>query len=63
MMVTESFANGSEDLGSIPGQVKPKTKKILLNATLLNTQDYKVGIKHKVGQYREKSNALHYIFV
>ena len=39
------LANGSENRGSIPGQVIPKTQKILLDAALLNTQHYKVGIK------------------
>ena len=34
--------NGSGDRGSIPGQVIPKTQKMVLGATLLNTQYYKV---------------------
>ena len=33
------FANGPEDLGSIPGRVIPKIQKIALGAALLNTQD------------------------
>ena len=33
------------DLGSIPGRVIPKTQKMVLDATLLNTQNYKVRIK------------------
>ena len=41
MMVTV-FANGTEDLGSIPGRVIPKTQKMALDAPLLNTQHYKV---------------------
>ena len=32
-----------------PGRVIPKTQKMLLDATLLSTQDYKVRIKGKVG--------------
>ena len=32
---------------SIPGQVIAKTKKMVLNASLLNTQHYKVQIKSK----------------
>ena len=52
------FANGSGDLGSIPGQVIPKTKKMVLNATLLNTQHYKVRIKGKVEQSKERSSTL-----
>ena len=39
------FANGPGDLGSIPGQVIPMTQKIVLDASLLNTQHYKVWIK------------------
>ena len=34
------FANGLEDLGSIPGHVIPKTFKMLLDTSLLNTQQY-----------------------
>ena len=43
------FANGPEDLGSIPGLVIPTTqkKKMVLDATLLNTHHYKVWIKGK----------------
>ena len=32
------FANGSGDQSSIPGRVIPKTQKMVLDATLLNTQ-------------------------
>ena len=41
------FVNGPEDQGSIPGQVTPKTQKMVLNAPLINTQHYKVQIKGK----------------
>ena len=44
------FVNGSGDLSSIPGRVIPKTKKMVLDATLLNTQHYKISIKGKVEQ-------------
>ena len=47
------FANGSGDLGSIPGRVIPKTQKMVLDASLLNTQHYKVRIKGRVEQSRE----------
>ena len=47
------FANGPGDLGSIPGRVIPKTQKMVLDASLLNTQHYKVRIKGKVKQSRE----------
>ena len=42
------FANSPGDLGSIPGRVIQKTQKMVLDATLLNTQHYKVRIKGKV---------------
>ena len=51
------FANGPEDLGSIPGRIVPKTLKMVLDTTLLNTQQYKVRIKGKVEQSRERSSA------
>ena len=54
------FANGPGDLGSIPGRVIPKTQKIVLDASLLNTQHYKVRIKGKVEQSWERSSALSY---
>ena len=57
------FANGPGDLGSILGRVIPKTQKMVLDATLLNTQHYKVRIKGKVEQSREKSSALPYTLV
>ena len=47
------FANGPGDLGSIPGRVIPKIQKMVLDASLLNTQHYKVRIKGKVEQSRE----------
>ena len=47
------FANGPGDLGSIPGRVIPKTQKMVLDASLLNTQHYKVWIKGKVEQSRD----------
>ena len=45
------FANGPGDLGSIPDQVIPKTQKTVLDASLLNTQHYKVRIKGKVANF------------
>ena len=47
------FANGPGDLGSVPGRVIPKNQKMVLDASLLNTQHYKVRIKGKVEQSRE----------
>ena len=55
------FANGPGDLGSIPGRVIPKTLKMVLDTSLLNTQQYKVHIKGKVEQSKERSSALFYI--
>ena len=57
------FANRPGDLGSIPGRVIPKTQKMVLDASLLNTQQYKVRIKGKVEQSRERSSALPYNLV
>ena len=54
------FANGPGDLGSIPSRVIPKTFKMVLDTSLLNTQQYKVRIKGKVEQFRERSSALPY---
>ena len=47
------FANGPGDLGSIPGRVIPKTQKMVLDASLLSTQHYKVRIEGKVEQSRK----------
>ena len=52
------FANGLGDLGSIPVRVIPKIQKMVLDASLLNTQHYKVRIKSKVDQSRERSIRL-----
>ena len=46
------FINGLGDQASIPGQVTPKIQKMVVDATLLNTQLYKVRIKGKVEQSR-----------
>ena len=52
------FANSPGDWGSIPGPVTPKTQKMVLDVTLLNTQHYKVRIKGKVEQSRERISAF-----
>ena len=57
------LANGPGDLGSIPGRVIPKTLKMELDTTLLNTQHYKVRFKGKVEQSWEWSSALPYTLV
>ena len=51
------FANGPGDLGSVPGHVIPKTFKMVLDTSLLNTQQYKVCMKGEVEQSRERSSA------
>ena len=57
------FANGPGDRGSILGRVIPKTKKMVLDAALLNTHHYKVRIKGKAEKSREWSSALSYTLV
>ena len=57
------FANGPGERGSIPSRVIPKTQKMVLDASLLNTQYYEVWIKGKVEQSRERSSALTYTSV
>ena len=61
-LVGRVFANGPGDRGSIPGRVIPKTgggekkkEKRVLDTSLLNIQHYKVRIKGKVEQSRERS--------
>ena len=54
------FVNGPEDQGSVLGRAIPKTQKMLLDAALLNTRNYKVRIKGKVEQSMERSSALPY---
>ena len=62
-LVGRVFANGPGDLGSIPGRVIPKTLKMVLDTSLLNTQRYKICIKGNVDQFRERSSALLYTSV
>ena len=62
-LVGRVFNNGQGDLVSIPGQVILKTLKMVFDTSLLNTQQYKVRIKGKVEQFRERSSALPYISV
>ena len=73
------FANGPGDRGSNPSRVIPKTRhtkdasyqrrvipktlKMVLDTSLLNTQQYKVRIKGKMEQSRESSSAIPYTSV
>ena len=62
-LMSRVFANGPGDLGLIPVRVIPKTLKMVLDTSLLNTQQYKVRIKGKEKQSRERSSALPYTSV
>ena len=62
-LVVRVFVKGLGDLGSIPGRVIPKTLKMVLDTSLLNTQQYKVRIKGRVEQSRERGSALPYTSV
>ena len=62
-MMTTVFTNGPGDWGSTLVLVIPKTQKMVLDASLLNTQQYKVRIKGKVEQSRERSSTLPYTSV
>ena len=48
------FANGPGDRGSITGCLIPKNLKMVLDSSLLNTQQYKVRIKGKVEESWER---------
>ena len=41
------FAYGPGDRSSIPARVIPKTQKMILDATLLSIQNFKVRVKGK----------------
>ena len=62
-MMVKVFANDQGDLDSIPDRVVPKTQKMVFDASLLNTQHYKVQIKSKVEQSKERSSILPYTLV
>ena len=59
-LMSRVFANDPGDWDSISGRVIPKTQKIVLDASLLNTQHYKVRLKDKVQQSKEWRSALPY---
>ena len=62
-MMVRVITNGPGDLGSIPARVIPKTQKLVLDVSLLNSQHYKIRIKGKVEQCKEKSSTLPYTLV
>ena len=55
--------HGPVDLGSILGRVILMTLEMVLGNSSLNTQQYKVRIKGKVEQSRERSCTLPYTLV
>ena len=57
------FANGLGGLSSIPGRVISKTLKMVLDTSLLNTQQYKARIESKVEQSKGRSSGLPYTSV
>ena len=57
--LSSSAANQGDNTVSV-AQGNTATQNILLDASLLNTQHYKVQIKGKVEQSRERSSALPY---
>ena len=58
VLVGRVFTNGSGDRGSVPGHVILKTLKMVLDTSLLNTLQYKVRIKGKAVQSKERSSVL-----
>ena len=52
--VSRVFAIGWGDQGLIPGRLIPKNQKMVLDSAWLNTHHYKVRIKGKVKQSRER---------
>ena len=57
-LMSRVFANGLGDRGSILDRVIPKTQKMVLDAALLNTHNYKVRIKGKCGAIQGRSSTL-----
>ena len=57
------LANSPKNEHPILGRVIPNTQKMVLDASVLNTQHYKVRIEGKVKQSREKISALPYTSV
>ena len=53
-LVGRVFANGPGDLDSIPSGVLPKTFKMVLDTSLVNTQQYELRIKGKVEAIQRK---------
>ena len=62
-LVGRVSTNGQGNWGSILGRVIPETQKMVMDNTLLNIQHYKVHIKGKVEQSRERNSTLLYNLV
>ena len=62
-LVGRVFTNGPGDQGSVSGQVIPKTQKMVLDASLFNSQHYKGWIKSKMEQSRKRSSTFPYTSV
>ena len=58
VLVAKIFMNGRGDWDPILSWVILKAQKMVLDASLLSTQHYKVEIKSKVEQSREWSSVL-----
>ena len=63
VLVGRVFAKGPGDQDSIPGRIKPKSQKMILDTAWLNTQHHKVRIKAKMEQSSERGSALPYTSV
>ena len=62
-LMSRVFVNGLGDQGFIPGPVIPKTQKMVLDASLLSAQHYKVRIMDREVQSTEWSSDFPYTLV
>ena len=53
-MMVRIFAKGPGNRGSIPGRIIVRTQNMVLDASLLSTQHYKVRIKGKLRNPRKR---------
>ena len=59
----DNLSKQSKVTSYLPCVVIPKTFKIVLDSSFLNTHQYKVRIQGKMEQFRERSSALPYTSV
>ena len=57
------FANDLEDWGHSQVESYQRLKNMVLDTSLINTQHYKVGIRGRVEQSKDRSNTLSYTSV